>query len=85
MHELRDKIELAIKTLKNQNQSEDSLVIISLLEDTFDMVLDRNRDLEEAINKLDMLSVDLVKRDIHRSAMLRIEELEQEIVMLKAN
>ena len=85
MHELRDKIELAIKTLKNQNQSEDALVIISLLEDTFDMVLDRNRDLEEAINKLDMLSVDLVKRDIHRGAMLRIEELEQEIVILKAN
>jgi len=85
MYELRDKIELAIKTLKNQSQSEDALAIISLLEDTFDMVLDRNRDLEEAINKLDMLSVDLVKRDIHRSAMLRIEELEQEIVALKIN
>jgi hypothetical protein len=85
MHELRDKIELAIKTLKNQNQSEDALVIISLLEDTFSMILDRNRDLEEAINKLDMLSVDLVRRDTHRSAMLKIEELEQEIVILKTN
>ncbi len=85
MYELRDRIKNAIETLKSQTTSNDSLNIITLLHDTFDIILDRNQELSEALDKLDMLSVDLVRRDTYRAALLRIEELEKEIQLLKQN
>ena len=85
MYELRDRIKNAIETLKSQTTSNDSLNIITLLHDTFDIILDRNQELSEALDKLDMLSVDLVRRDTYREALLRIEELEKEIQLLRQN
>ena len=83
MYELRDKIKIAISTLKKSNSNSDNLQLISLLEDTFDIILDRNQELSEALDKLDMLSVDLVRRDVYRAAMIRINNLEQELLDLK--
>jgi hypothetical protein len=85
MYDLKDKIKIALNNLRDMNNSEDSLNLIALIEDTFDIILERNKELNEALDKLDMLSVDLVRRDVHRKALLRIEELEQEMLQLKAN
>ena len=70
---------------KNMNNEENSLNLIALIEDTFDIILERNKELNEALDKLDMLSVDLIRRDVHRKALIKIEELEQEILQLKSN
>ena len=85
MYDLKDKIKIALNNLRDMNNSEDSLNLIALIEDTFDIILERNKELNEALDKLDMLSVDLIRRDVHRKALLRIEELEQEMLQLKAN
>ena len=85
MYDLKDKIKIALNNLRDMNNSEDSLNLIALIEDTFDIILERNKELNEALDKLDMLSVDLVRRDVHRKALLRIEELEQEMLQLKVN
>tara|TARA_B100000131_G_C18121189_1_gene612980 strand:- start:3302 stop:3559 length:258 start_codon:yes stop_codon:yes gene_type:complete len=85
MYELKDKIKTATATLKKQVSGEESLNLICLLEDAFDMILERNKELNEALDKLDMLSIDLVKRDTYRASLLRIQELEKENLELKSN
>ena len=78
MYELKDKIKIALNNLRDMNSEEDSLNLIALIEDTFDIILQRNKELNEALDKLDMLSVDLIRRDVYRKALIKIEELEQE-------
>ena len=58
MYDLKDKIKIALNNLRDMNNSEDSLNLIALIEDTFDIILERNKELNEALDKLDMLSVD---------------------------
>ena len=85
MYELKDKIKIALNNLRDMNSEEDSLNLIALIEDTFDIILQRNKELNEALDKLDMLSVDLIRRDVYRKALIKIEELEQELSELKSS
>ena len=85
MYELKDKIKIALNNLRDMNSEEDSLNLIALIEDTFDIILQRNKELNEALDKLDMLSVDLIRRDVYRKALIKIEELELELLELKSS
>ena len=75
MYDLKDKIKIALNNLRDMNNEENSLNLIALIEDTFDIILERNKELNEALDKLDMLSVDLIRRDVHRKALIKIELL----------